>query len=148
MNSVVSKAWDFAHAKHEGQLDDTGVPYIYHPYSVYRTLFGLGCDDPTLIVALLHDTLEDTDTTFEELEREFNEDIALMVNMVTHDGKKDQKGYYFPRLVLRNNYDELAHRATLVKFADRLSNLSRMEAWDDDRKAQYLRKSKFWKTEV
>ena len=58
---------------------------------------------------------------------------------VTHEGRKDEIGYYFPRLKTQ--------RGIVLKFADRISNLSRMESWDDNRKNHYLRKSKFWKSE-
>ena len=63
--------------------------------------------------------------------------IADLVMEVTHEGSKDKYGYYFPRLKTT--------RGIILKFADRLSNLTRMGAWDDDRIDQYIRRSKFWR---
>lgn len=135
---LIQKAWNFALKKHEGQLDDTGAPYFKHPAQVYDILIEVVPSDHNLLAAaLLHDTLEDTETTYEELVKEFNQDVADLVNEVTHDGAKDNYGLYFPRLHSK--------RGILLKFADRLSNLSRMENWDKERQEHYLRKSKFWK---
>jgi (p)ppGpp synthase/HD superfamily hydrolase len=93
-----------------------------------------------LAAAYLHDTIEDTIIgTYGTLERMFGKEVADLVMEVTHDGQPDQKGYYFPRLH--------SQKAIMIKFADRLSNLSRMSSWDQKRKDQYLRKSKFWKSE-
>ncbi len=88
---------------------------------------------------LLHDTIEDTNTTYEELVQFFGNRVADLVMEVTHEGQKNSKGFYFPRLKSKEGI--------LIKFADRLSNLSRMSTWNEDRKAQYLRKSNFWKME-
>ena len=96
-------------------------------------------DENIICAELLHDTIEDTDTTYEELVEEFNKTVADLVMEVTHEGSKDDFGYYFPRLKSKD--------AILIKFADRLSNLSRMEEWDDTRQKQYLKRSKFWKSE-
>ena len=140
MEDLVLKAFKFAQAKHEGQKDDYGLDYFFaHCNHVYGILAAAGHnpDKNLMTAALLHDTLEDTNTTYVELVREFNEDVANLVQEVTHDGKKDEYGYYFPRLKTR--------RGIILKFADRLSNLSRMAAWDPARQEHYLRKSKFWK---
>lgn len=135
---ITRKALEFASNKHSGQLDDTGKPYILHPMQVQEILWAVAPDDENLLAAAyLHDTLEDTETTYEELVEEFNQDVADLVNEVTHDGAKDNYGLYFPRLHTQ--------RGIVLKFADRLSNLSRMETWAEDRKTHYLKKSKFWK---
>jgi len=135
------KAIAFAQEKHRGQLDDSGKDYFEeHCLQVYNILNTVTEDQNLLCAALLHDTYEDTDTTYEEVLQIFGRDIADLVNEVTQEGQKDSKGYYFPRLK--------TERGILLKFADRLSNLSRMEAWDDKRREQYLRKSKFWKSEI
>lgn len=130
----------FAKDKHYGQKDDDGIPYIYHPMQVFRILFNVTSDVYILSAALLHDTLENTDTTYDELVKEFGLKVADLVNEVTHEGKPDSKGYYFPRLKSRE--------AMMIKFADRLSNISRMDSWDDKRKQHYLKSSKFWRTEI
>ncbi len=131
-------AWVFGKRKHEGQLDDSGRDYFErHCINVSDILRKVTSNPDIIIAGLLHDTLEDTDTTYEELEKEFGETVANLVCEVTHEGEKDEYGYYFPRL---NSKD-----AILIKFADRLSNLSRMVPWSDARQGQYLKKSKFWK---
>jgi (p)ppGpp synthase/HD superfamily hydrolase len=135
---LVQKASDFAIQAHDGQKDDEGLDYyVAHLLSVATIIDNLEHDEEMTAVAFLHDTLEDTDTTYYELEREFGKSIADMVNELTHDGEKDSYGYYFPRLK--------SQKAIIIKFADRLSNLSRMNAWDEERRRQYIAKSKFWK---
>jgi GTP pyrophosphokinase len=134
------KARELALQKHRGQLDDTGKPYILHPIQVSEILLKVTNDIDIVCAGLLHDTLEDTDCTEEEILEATNQRVLDLVKEVTHEGKKDSKGYYFPRLKSRD--------AILIKFADRLSNLSRMQSWDEKRKQQYLRKSKFWRNKV
>jgi (p)ppGpp synthase/HD superfamily hydrolase len=96
-------------------------------------------EDENLIAAgYLHDTIEDTETTYAELVEAFNRDVADLIMEVTQEGRKDRFGYYFPRLE--------SQRGVTLKFADRLSNLTRMQSWSPKRRAQYLRKSRFWRT--
>ena len=105
---------------------------------VYKILMTITKDENILCAGLLHDTLEDTKTTYNELVETFGNDIADLVMEVTHEGTK-HKGYCFPRLKTQ--------RGIILKFADRLSNISRMDCWSEERKKQYLNKSKFWKNE-
>ena len=137
---MIKKAQGFAKNKHSSQLDDSGKPYFTHLEQVVSILKQVTDDEDIICAAYLHDTLEDTETTVKELVTKFGERIANLVCEMTHAGKKDEHGYYFPLLKSRE--------AILIKFADRLSNLSRMESWDAKRQEQYLRKSKFWKSEV
>lgn len=135
---MIQNAIDFAKEKHKGQKDDCGENYFEtHCFVVYQILKLIDADDNLLCAGLLHDTIEDTDTTYEELVEEFNQDIAELVKEVSHEGKKDNHGYYFPHLK--------TERGIVLKFADRISNLSRMNCWGRNRTEQYLRKSKFWK---
>jgi len=136
----IKRAIEFAENKHARQLDDSGLPYINHPMQVADIISKVTNDDTIICAALLHDTIEDTKTTYEELVDEFGKRVADLVMELTHEGKKDEKGYYFPRLKSRD--------AVLIKFADRMSNLSRMEPWDEKRRQHYLKQSKFWKSEV
>ena len=136
---MIDKAWKFAIEKHKNQKDDLGKDYFdTHLKIVYEILKKLTQDTDILSAGVLHDILEDTDTTYEELVKRFGENIANFVNELTHEGQKDEKGFYFPRLKSRE--------AIMIKFADRLSNISRMENWNEKRQEQYLRKSKFWKS--
>lgn len=139
-NDLIKKAYNYAHEKHKNQKDDEGLPYFTHPNQVAEILKRVTLRDPELIcAAYLHDVIEDCNVTYEELLTEFGQDIADLVNEVTHEGKKDYKGYYFPRLH--------SQRGIMLKLADRLSNVSRMGAWDEERKKHYLKRTKFWKSQ-
>ncbi len=128
----------FAEKKHKGQLDDNGESYFTsHLFPVYSAIECLTDDTDIICAAVLHDTLEDTDTTFDELEQEFGKRVADLVYEVTDEGEKDEYGKYFPRLH--------SAEAIMIKLVDRASNISRMESWSEDRKKQYLKKTKFWK---
>lgn len=143
-----TKALLFGKMKHYGQKDDDGKSYfLTHCLQVYHIMTKITNDEDMLCAAILHDTLEDTDTTYEELVEKFGERVAKLVSMVTHDGDKDKGGYYFPRLKKEDDID-LFRDAVCIKFADRLSNISRMTAWDTGRKEHYLKRSKFWKIAV
>ena len=145
----LEQAREYGRVVHAGQLDDLGRDYYKaHCEQVQAILALLGCSEDVQIAGLLHDTIEDTGLTYRTLSEVVGGRIADIVFMCTHEGKKDQYGYYFPRLVPNDweTLDPIFRDAVMVKFADRLSNLSRMEAWDDSRIAQYLMRSVFWKT--
>lgn len=138
LEEKILKAPLFAKRKHKGQKDDCGCDYFRHPKQVASIIMAVCPEDLNLVqAAWLHDTLEDTDTTYEELVQEFGQDVADLVNEVTHDGQKDTHGYYFPRLKTK--------RGIILKFADRMANLSHMDVWPEERQQHYLSRSKFWK---
>lgn len=138
MSDLVNKAAHFALVKHQGQLDDSGKSYFEaHLIHVAFILKSAGCSEEVQAAGYLHDTLEDTDTTYEELVEEFGQIVADLVSEVTHEGQKDEYGYYFPRLKTRDG--------VMVKLADRMSNLMRMETWSEKRQKHYIKKTKFWK---
>lgn len=136
MLEIENKAMDKAFKLHAGQKDDEGREYFTHLVQVVCILHAIGADYETLSAAWLHDSIEDTDYTPTELLNDFGKEIHDLVMEVTHEGKADNYGYYFPRLQSK--------RGIMIKFADRLSNLSRMRSWCEDRQLHYLRKSKFW----
>jgi (p)ppGpp synthase/HD superfamily hydrolase len=137
----IARAKSFAVRKHAGQVDDDGRPYFEaHLAPVAKVLMCVTDDIEIVMAGYLHDTLEDTGTTYQELVDNFGTRVADLVNEVTHEGKKDENGYYFPRLKTREGI--------ALKFADRLSNLFRISSWDEKRIDQYIRKSKFWKSEL
>jgi GTP pyrophosphokinase len=122
----IERAYRFAEVHHEGQLRKSGEPFIQHPLAVARVLADLGLDTTTLQAALLHDTVEDTDVTLEQLEHEFSPEIARIVDGLT---KLD-------RLTFRTREQEQAEnvrkmivamsgdiRVLLIKLADRLHNM-------------------------
>ena len=134
----VAKAVNYATMKHLGQKDDEGKDYFEsHLFPVLMACKCLTNDCEILSAAVLHDILEDTCVTFEELKSKFGERVANIVKEVTHDGKKDSYGFYFPRLKSKE--------AIMIKLIDRASNISRMNGWDEKRQIQYLNNSKFWK---
>jgi GTP pyrophosphokinase len=139
LSRLVEKVMEFASMKHEGQLDDQGRPYFFaHVVQVHSILKDISDDEEILCAGILHDIIEDTATTYEELIHEFNKEIYDLVIELTHQGTKET-GRYFPLLKSR--------KAIIVKFADRLSNLSRMGDWPGDWQQDYLEQSVFWETE-
>ena len=79
----IKKAYLYALKNHDGQKRMTGEPYIIHPIEVAKNLILWGCDYETVCAGFLHDLVEDTDITLEDLEKEFNKDIAFIVDGVT-----------------------------------------------------------------
>lgn len=132
----VRKAIDFIEERHEHQVRASGEPYIMHPIEVAITLAEMGLDADTVIAALLHDVLEDTPTTYQELKEKFGQGVADIVQGVTKLGKfefKDmerQKAENYRKLLLATAKDL---RVILVKLADRLHNMKTLG---------YLRKDK------
>ena len=138
MNTRLLEAFWFAHRNHLGQKDDNGRDYYHaHLIPVYNAVCALTDNQDIRIAALLHDVLEDTDATYEELAKEFGFVVADLVMEVTQEGQKDSYGYYFPRLKTEGGI--------LIKLCDRASNISRMQTWSNGRKRQYLKRTKFWK---
>jgi (p)ppGpp synthase/HD superfamily hydrolase len=128
----------FAQDAHKGQVDDDGRDYFTaHVLEVARLVSLVGGSTEMVQAAYLHDTLEDTNTTYDDLVFHFGAEVAGLVHEVTHEGTKDEYGYYFPRLKSRD--------AVVIKLCDRASNLMRFDSWSDERKAQYLRKTRFWR---
>jgi len=139
LGRLEDKALSFAANKHKDQLDDQGRPYFFaHIVQVHGLLKEVTDDEETLCAGLLHDTIEDTDTEYDEIVHEFNKEIADLVLELTHQGDRES-GYYFPNLHSK--------KAIIIKYADRLSNLTRMVDWPGDWQQDYLNNSKFWHSE-
>ena len=137
----INKAAGFAKRKHAGQVDDEGKDYYFaHLLPVVLILTNVTKNENVIAAGYLHDTLEDTETTEEELRTEFGDRITDLVLEVTQEGSRNDKGFYFPRLHSKEGI--------MIKFADRLSNISRMSSWSEERQVHYLKKSKFWKSEL
>jgi len=136
--SLVRKAHDFAFKAHYGQKDDAGEWYFQaHVLPVYNIIKEVTHDPDILAAAFLHDTIENCNVSYNDIASEFNVRIADLVLELTHEGPEKGKKW-FPNLHTRD--------AILIKFADRLQNLSRMGGWTPERQAAYLKKSKFWKS--
>lgn len=133
-----NRAMNFAREKHKGQLDDDGLDYFTsHLIPVMMATIRIYPNKEVGQAAILHDVLEDTSCTYEELEKEFGKKVADLVYELTDEGKVDQYGKYFPRLKSKE--------AIMIKLIDRASNISRMSSWDEKRQEHYLKKTKFWK---
>lgn len=136
----IFEALYYAREKYSDRIDDDGKNYfLAHILPVAQIVSSVTSDDDVIIAALLHDLIEDNNVTYEEIKDFFGSRVADLVNEVTHEGSKE-KGYYFPRLHSKE--------AIMIKLADRLSNISRMNNWSAIRKEQYLKKTKFWETSL
>src|SRR3989344_492602 len=116
---------------HEGQQRDSGEPYITHPLAVAEYLARLEASATTLKAALLHDVVEDSHTTLEEVEREFGKEVAHLVDGVTklshlrYEGKREQRQVASLRKLLLTAHGDL--RVILIKLADRWHNVETIE---------------------
>ena len=127
----IRDAYDFAEKAHSRQKRDSGDPYIYHPLAVANILAELKLDGPTITTALLHDTIEDTSATYDEVERKFGVEIAELVDGVTKLSRLENKNKEFSvaenfrKLILATSKDI---RVLLVKLADRLHNMRTIDS--------------------
>jgi guanosine-3',5'-bis(diphosphate) 3'-pyrophosphohydrolase len=122
----VVRAYICAERAHEGQLRKSGEPYIIHPVGVAETLAELGMDTPTIVAALLHDTVEDTVMSSGELATEFGDEVAMLVDGVTKlDRVKSNSPLVRQAESLRKMLLAMAkdYRVLLIKLADRLHNM-------------------------
>ncbi|MEK7234985.1 MAG: bifunctional (p)ppGpp synthetase/guanosine-3',5'-bis(diphosphate) 3'-pyrophosphohydrolase [Nitrospirota bacterium] len=127
---LVRKAYDFSAKAHEGQRRRSGEPYLQHPIAVAGVLTSLKTDVTAIVAGLLHDTLEDTVATADELEREFGKDVVHLVDGVTKIGKITFRSYEEKqaenfRKMLLSMADDI--RVVLIKLADRLHNMRTLE---------------------
>lgn len=132
-DDIVQRAKAFAQTRHDGHVRDDGRNYFdAHLEPIAHAVAALTPNDHELIAAAyVHDTLEDTATTLDELREHFGERVARIVHEVT----KDADGT-FPRL---HSADAIA-----LKLVDRAQNITDMEAWSDEKKKRYLQSTKFW----
>lgn len=123
---LINRAYSIAEDMHNGQLRKSGEPYIIHPIEVARILAELGMDDETLVAGLLHDVIEDTPYTKEQLKSEFGEEVLLLVDGVTKLGsivfenKEEKQAENLRKMFLAMSKDI---RVLIIKLADRLHNL-------------------------
>ncbi|RLV50191.1 bifunctional (p)ppGpp synthetase/guanosine-3',5'-bis(diphosphate) 3'-pyrophosphohydrolase [Nocardioides mangrovicus] len=122
--ALIERAYLTAERHHEGQLRRSGDPYITHPLAVTTILADIGMTEPTLVAALLHDTVEDTDYTLDQLRADFGEEVALLVDGVT---KLDKVRYgdsaqseTIRKMIVAMSRDI---RVLVIKLADRLHNM-------------------------
>ena len=131
---MITQAYEYADKAHEGQMRQSGEPYITHPISVAHILVELGMDTETICAGLLHDVVEDTASTLDEIKKMFGADVALMVDGVTKLTKlsyssKEQRQAENVRKMLLAMAKEV--RVIIVKLADRLHNMRTGEYWKE-----------------
>ncbi len=123
---TIRKAYAFSEKHHEGQFRRSGEPYISHPLSVAGILADLRLDTETIITGLLHDTVEDTHATLEDVRREFGDTVAALVDGVTKISQMkfrnsvEKQGENIRKMIVAMGKDV---RVVLVKLADRLHNM-------------------------
>lgn len=128
--SKIITAYEFAAKAHEGQKRSSGQPYIIHPLAVAYILLELGMDTDTICAAMLHDVVEDTPTTLEEVKKRFGQDVAMLVdgvtklNQVPMFNKEEQQAENVRKMMLAMSQDI---RVIIIKLADRLHNMRTLE---------------------
>jgi GTP diphosphokinase / guanosine-3',5'-bis(diphosphate) 3'-diphosphatase len=128
---MVQRAFEFAAESHRGQVRLSGEPFINHPLGVAHILADLGMDTTTLVAALLHDVVEDTDLTLEDVERDFGSQVATIVDGLT---KLDRITYRSREQVQAENVRKMILamardiRVLIIKLADRLHNMRTLES--------------------
>ena len=129
--ALVKEAFEYCVLKHEGQKRSTGEPYYTHPFNVALIIVSLGMDSKAIAAALLHDVVEDTDATLEDIKREFGEEVALLVDGVTKIGrlnfstKEQQQAESLRKMLIAMGQDI---RVIIIKLADRLHNMRTIDA--------------------
>lgn len=127
---LIQKAYVYAATAHAGQTRLSGEPYLSHPLAVAYTLADMGFDEPTVAAGLLHDTVEDTGTTIEDIDDGFGEDVADIVDgvtkisMIVFENKEEAQAENIRKMILAMSHDM---RVLMVKLADRLHNMSTLD---------------------
>lgn len=140
---LISKAYDFAKKKHEGQLRKSGEPYFMHLTEVAYILSELRCDTQTIVAALLHDCVEDTSVKIEDIKKEFGDDVATIVDGVTKIQrvklkKEENLAENIRKIILATGKD---YRVILVKLADRLHNMRTLKFLEPERQKEIAKET-------
>jgi GTP diphosphokinase / guanosine-3',5'-bis(diphosphate) 3'-diphosphatase len=136
--ALVRKAYEYSAFKHKNQVRVTGEPYFSHLEETAMLVCQMKLDVSSVVSALLHDVLEDTETTYAELEREFGKDVAGIVEGVTNlgrigGGKEVRQAESFRKMLVAMSKDI---RVILVKLCDRLHNMRTLEHMQPDKQVQ------------
>lgn len=137
--AFVMKAYEYAKLMHKDQKRKSGEPYIIHPVNVAIILADLDMDVETIVSALLHDVVEDTPATYDDIKEMFSEDVAKIVDGVTklnklnYKSSEDFQAENLRKMILAMNNDI---RVIIVKLADRLHNLRTLEYMNEEKRKQ------------
>lgn len=136
---LIEKAYFFTEKAHEGQKRLSGEAYFVHPVEVANILAEMGLDSATIVAGLLHDVIEDTNFTYEDMEREFTKEVADLVDGVTKLGKihyrtkEEEQADNIRKMLLAMTKDI---RVILIKLADRLHNMRTMKFQSPDKQKE------------
>ena len=135
--ALVRRAFEWCVNAHEGQLRSSGEAYYYHPFHVCEIIISLGMDSQSIAAALLHDVVEDTPTTLEEIEENFGQEVALIVDGVTKIGRiffstKEQQQAESLRKMLVAMAKDI--RVIVIKLADRIHNMRTLDAMPEQKR--------------
>lgn len=129
--NLIKKAYDLCVKAHEGQKRISGEDYYYHPFNVAKIVISLGMDSESIAASLLHDVVEDTNMTLEDIKSMFGEEVALLVDGVTKIGKlnfsskEQQQAESLRKMLIAMGKDI---RVIIIKLADRLHNMRTIDA--------------------
>jgi GTP diphosphokinase / guanosine-3',5'-bis(diphosphate) 3'-diphosphatase len=141
---LIRRAYAYGKQMHDGQMRQSGEPYFTHPVAVAAILTEQRLDDATIVTALLHDTIEDTKSTYAEVSRQFGEEVAELVDGVTKltnlqlSSTQTQQAENFRKLFMAMSKDL---RVILVKLADRLHNMRTIKSMRAEKQAQKARET-------
>lgn len=147
---LIQDAFQYAKSHHEGQFRKSGEPYIVHPLDVAIILAELRTDPTTIIAGLLHDVIEDTDVTFDDVKERFGEEVALLIEGVTKLGQYKFKELDHEQSKLKaqaSNYQKMLLamskdiRVIIVKLADRLNNIRTLASLPEVKQTRIARET-------
>ena len=136
---LIRRAYDYAEKKHFGQKRISGDDYILHPLNVALILTEISADAPCMAAALLHDTIEDSDATKEEIEKLFGSEVALLVDGVTKINKinfnsDSEASAAYQRKILVGLSEDV--RVIIIKLADRLHNMRTLDVMSEEKQTK------------
>ena len=141
---MIEKAYNLANDAHKGVCRRSGEPYICHPLAVARLVLDLGMDTESIAAALLHDVVEDTPTTLDDLKAAFGEEVALLVDGVTKLTKiqfsniEELQAENLRKMLLAMSRDV---RVMIIKLCDRLHNMRTGDAWPEQKRRDKARET-------
>lgn len=137
--SFIIKAYNFAENAHEGQVRKSGEKYFVHPVEVAKILVELEMDDATIVAGLLHDVIEDTKYDYDQIQKEFSEEVAILVEGVTklgsftYETKEERQAESLRKMFLAMAKDI---RVIIIKLADRLHNMRTLKYMNENKKKE------------